>query len=131
MQNHLEISSTTYFWIRNVRNLTKSRDLDMSGLAKTCPGGQVLTANQRKYFCFFRFYTFPFSPALTVRHTRVRCCSTLHLPYTSIRLGLVASQAEEHSDVRLQCDVPPLTERAATSEALHRCAPQPWQHGEA
>ena len=67
----------------------KSRDLDMSGPEKswfghvrTCPGGQVLTskqrnfffwdftpfhflwqvltANQRKYFYFFRFYTFPF-----------------------------------------------------------------------
>ena len=32
----------------------------MSGLAKTCPGGQVLTAKQRKYFYFFRNYTFPF-----------------------------------------------------------------------
>ena len=32
----------------------------MSGPAKTCPGGQVLTANQRKYFHFFRLYTFPF-----------------------------------------------------------------------
>ena len=50
----------TLFWIRNVQNWTKSRDLDMSGPAKTCPGGQVLTANQRKYFYFFRFYTFPF-----------------------------------------------------------------------
>merc|ERR1711924_47907 len=60
MQNHLLISSKYNFWTRNVRNWTKSRDLDMSGLAKTCPGGQVLTANQRKYFYFFRFYTFPF-----------------------------------------------------------------------
>ena len=50
MQNHLEISSKTEFWTRNVRNLAKSRDLVMSGLAKTCAGGQVLTANQRKYF---------------------------------------------------------------------------------
>ena len=33
---------------------------DMSGPARTCPGGQVLTANQRKYFYFFRNYTFPF-----------------------------------------------------------------------
>ena len=31
----------------------------MSGPAKTCPGGQVLTANQRKYFS--RIYTFPCS----------------------------------------------------------------------
>ena len=30
MQNHLEISSTNQFWIRNVRNWTKSRDLVMS-----------------------------------------------------------------------------------------------------
>ena len=52
MQNHLEISSKTQFWTRNVRNWTKSRDLVMSGLAKTCPGGQILTANQRKYFYF-------------------------------------------------------------------------------
>ena len=50
MQNHLEISSKTQFWTLNVRNWTQSRDLVMSGLAKTCPGGQVLTANQRKYF---------------------------------------------------------------------------------
>ena len=60
MQKHLEISSKYHFWTRNVRNLTKSRDLDMSGLAKTCPAGQVVPANQRKYFYFFRFYTFPF-----------------------------------------------------------------------
>ena len=33
-----------------MKKLTKSRDLDMSGLAKTCLGGQALTANQRKYF---------------------------------------------------------------------------------
>ena len=50
MQNHLEISSKIQIWIRNVRNLTKSRDLVMSGLAKTCPGGQLLTANQWEYF---------------------------------------------------------------------------------
>ena len=30
----------------------KSRDLDMSGPAKASPGGQVLTANLRKYFFF-------------------------------------------------------------------------------
>ena len=52
MQNHLEISSTCHFWTRNVRNWINSRDLDMSGPAKTCPGGQVLNANQRKYFYF-------------------------------------------------------------------------------
>ena len=32
-----------------MQNSTKSRKSDMSGLAKTCPGGQVLTANQRNY----------------------------------------------------------------------------------
>ena len=31
MQNHYEITSKSQFWIRNMRNLTKSRDLDMSG----------------------------------------------------------------------------------------------------
>ena len=30
------------------------------GHARTCPGGQVLTSKQRKYFYFLRFYTFPF-----------------------------------------------------------------------
>ena len=52
----------------------KSPDLDMSGPenvmsgpekswfghVRTCPGGQVLTSKQRKYFYFLRFYTFPF-----------------------------------------------------------------------
>ena len=33
----------------------RSRKSDMSGPAKTCPGGQVLTANQRKYFYFSDF----------------------------------------------------------------------------
>ena len=43
----------------------KSRDLDMSGPEKswfghvrTCPRGQVLTSNHRKYFYFFRFYKY-------------------------------------------------------------------------
>ena len=43
----------------------KNRDLDMSGPEKswfghvrTCPGGQVLTSNHRKYFYFFRFYKY-------------------------------------------------------------------------
>ena len=40
MQNHLEFLSKNQFWTRNVRNWTKSRDLVMSGPAKTCPGGQ-------------------------------------------------------------------------------------------
>ena len=31
MQNHLETSSKTQFWTQNVRNLTKTRDLVMSG----------------------------------------------------------------------------------------------------
>ena len=43
-----------------MQNSTEIRKSDMSGPAKTCPGGQVLTANQRKYFYFFRNYTFPF-----------------------------------------------------------------------
>ena len=46
----------TYFWTRNVRNFTKTLTSVMSGPAKTCPGGQVLTANQRTCFLFFRFY---------------------------------------------------------------------------
>ena len=58
MQNDLEIISKSKLWTRNVQNLTKSRNLDMSGPAKTCPAGQVLTANQRKYF-FLKNYTFP------------------------------------------------------------------------
>ena len=61
MQNHIEISSTTKFWIRKMRNSTKSRKSDMSGPAKTCPGGQVLTANQRKYFIFSEITPFLFS----------------------------------------------------------------------
>ena len=36
----------TIFAPEIVRNRTKSRDLDMSGPAKACPGGQVLTENQ-------------------------------------------------------------------------------------
>ena len=39
MQNHLEISSKTQFWIRNVRNWTKSRDLVMSGPVQEDPYG--------------------------------------------------------------------------------------------
>ena len=43
----------------------KSRDFVMSGLAKTCPGGQVLTASHREYYFLeitpsFRFLS-PFS----------------------------------------------------------------------
>ena len=34
-------------------NWTKSRDLDMSGPAKTCLGGQVLTVNQRIFLFIF------------------------------------------------------------------------------
>ena len=48
MQNHLEISLKTYFWTQHVRNYAKTLTSDMSGPAKVCPGGQVLTANQRK-----------------------------------------------------------------------------------
>ena len=39
-------------------NLTKSRDLDMSGPAKTSPGGQVLVSKAGFCFYFFRNYTF-------------------------------------------------------------------------
>ena len=46
-------------WFGHVRTC-KSRDVVMSGPPKTCPGGQVLTANQRKYFYFVRNYTLPF-----------------------------------------------------------------------
>ena len=94
MQNHYEISSKTLFWNQNMQILTKSRDLVMSGPAKswfghvrtwkvviwTCPDLsrrtstyfkpseillffqilQVPTSNHRKYFYFFRFYTFLF-----------------------------------------------------------------------
>ena len=60
MRNHLEIWSKNKFWTRNVRNWTQSLTLNMSGLAKTCPGGQVFTANQRKYF---------FSPEITPFHS--------------------------------------------------------------
>ena len=49
MQNKLEISLKKSVLERSMRNLIKSRDLVMSGPAKTCPGGQVLTANQRQY----------------------------------------------------------------------------------
>ena len=57
MQNHLEISSKNKFWTQNMQKSTNSQKSDMFGPAKTCPGGQVLTANQRKYFS--RNYTFP------------------------------------------------------------------------
>ena len=43
-----------------MQNSIKSRKSDMSGPAKTCPGGQELTANQRKHFYFFKFFTCPF-----------------------------------------------------------------------
>ena len=54
MPNHLEISSKVQSRTQNMQNSTKSRKSDMSGPAKTCPGGQVLTANQRKCFYFFQ-----------------------------------------------------------------------------
>ena len=40
--------------------LDQSRDLDMSGPAKTSPGGQVLVSKAGFCFIFFRNYTFPF-----------------------------------------------------------------------
>jgi len=57
MQNHLYISSKTQFWSRNVRNLTKRRDLVMSGPAKE---DKYLLQTSGNTFIFFRFYTFPF-----------------------------------------------------------------------
>ena len=60
MQNHLEISSRTLFWTRNVPNWTKSRELDMSGPAKTSPGGQVLVAKPCLYFFLLDFMPFIF-----------------------------------------------------------------------
>ena len=44
MQNHLEISSKTQFWIRNMRNWTKTLTSVMSGPATASPGGQVLVS---------------------------------------------------------------------------------------
>ena len=41
IQNHLEISSKTQFWTRNVRNWTKSRDLVMSGPVQEDPYGPI------------------------------------------------------------------------------------------
>ena len=41
MQNHYVISSKYHFWTWNVPNWTKSRDLNMSGPAKTCLGGPI------------------------------------------------------------------------------------------
>ena len=41
LQNSILILSKTKFWIRNVRNLIKSAKSDMSGPAKTCPGGPI------------------------------------------------------------------------------------------
>ena len=63
-KNHAEsfrISIKNQFWIQSMQNSTNSRKSDMSGPAKTCPGGQVLTANQRKYLFLeitpFHFYS--------------------------------------------------------------------------
>ena len=53
MQNDFEITSKSQFGTRNVRNLTKSRHLDMSGPAKASPGGQVLAS--KACFPFFLF----------------------------------------------------------------------------
>ena len=61
MQNHLEISSKTQLGTRNVRNWTNTMTLDMSGPAKTCPGGQVLTANQRNTFIFQKLHLSAFT----------------------------------------------------------------------
>ena len=45
MQNHLEISSKSKFWTRNVRNWTKSRDLVMSGPVQEDPYGPHMGPN--------------------------------------------------------------------------------------
>ena len=73
---NLDMSGSEKSWFGHVRTWKvliwscpdlKSPDLVMSGPEKlwfghvrTCPRGQVLTSKQRKYFYFFRFYTFPF-----------------------------------------------------------------------
>ena len=49
MQNHYEIMPKSHFYIRNVRFLMKSRDLNMSGPAKASSGGQVFVRG----FCLF------------------------------------------------------------------------------
>ena len=59
-QNHAESSRN---FVKNLVLDPKRAKFDQKswfGHVRTCPGGQVLTANQRKYFYFFRFYTFPF-----------------------------------------------------------------------
>ena len=68
MQNRYEITSKSNFWIRNVRSLMKSWNLDMSrnpGLVQTwtdlsrgCPGRQVFPENYG--FMLFSRTGFPF-----------------------------------------------------------------------
>ena len=43
------------------------------GHVRTCPGGQVLTANQRKYFYFLRCYTFPFFTSKFYHFYKIIC----------------------------------------------------------
>ena len=66
------IFKKTKFSTQSIQNYIKSRKSDMSGPAKTCPGGQVLTANQRKYFYFSEITPFHFLLA------------NLHFPYKII-----------------------------------------------
>ena len=61
MQIHYEITSEFQAWTRNVRTWNKSRDLDMSGPAKTSPGGQVLVSRaglifSQNYNCLKTFF---------------------------------------------------------------------------
>jgi hypothetical protein len=60
-QNHAEsfrIFVKKTILTQNMQKSTKSRKSDMSGPAS--PGGQVLTANQRKYFIFSELTPFRF-----------------------------------------------------------------------
>ena len=54
MQNHVEITSTSQLWTRNVRSWTKSLNLDMSGPAKASPGGQVHVSKMGFSFVFLQ-----------------------------------------------------------------------------
>ena len=58
-KNHAESSIN---FVKNLILHPKRAKFDQKswcGHVRTCPGGQILTANQRKYFYFSRNYTFP------------------------------------------------------------------------
>ena len=60
MQNHLEISSKNHFWTRNVRNWTKSRDLDMSDLPRPVQEDKYLLQTSGNTFIFSEITPFHF-----------------------------------------------------------------------